>query len=185
MANKKVRIEVAPFKGAEGEIIAVNKGQATISGTINDRPFQSVFSVGEFTELDELDIPAFEVPMALQVSETYGYMGYELMTSRLQRGIYETPETFYLTPQQKHTTAKEDQKKLLVEAQRITSILSRMFIDDIRVAYELEDIPDKAFNKMWEIAWDRGHSSGYHDVLIAFDEMTEIIDGYKLVSTKI
>lgn len=48
-----------------------------------------------------------------------------------------------------------------------------LFKKDVLEAYGVEDHP-KA-QRTFEIAWSHGHSSGYHEVLDWFDELSELL----------
>jgi len=44
-----------------------------------------------------------------------------------------------------------------------------------KLAHEYEVVNNPKFEKLKNIAWDRGHSEGYYEVLNIFEELVELI----------
>lgn len=97
-------------------------------------------------------------------------MAYDTILEKINTGEYDhtLPFPHY------HTIASKEEKALMRRAYQDEGYrLNMQFKQDLFDAYEIADHPKR--EKLWSLAWDMGHSSGYTEVLTYFDELVELI----------
>jgi hypothetical protein len=95
---------------------------------------------------------------------------YEDVYDRLNKGYYANPLAY---PDASTYPDKETRMQALKEYREAGHLTDAKFRDDALEACDLKGHP-KA-DKAYSMAWDRGHSSGYHDVLINLKELSDLL----------
>jgi hypothetical protein len=70
-------------------------------------------------------------------------------------------------------TTKEDMREAKREYNIRMSALRSQFKADLEKEFQTENHP-KA-DSLFAMAWDRGHSAGYHEVYLEYEELVELI----------
>jgi hypothetical protein len=103
-------------------------------------------------------------------------MTYDDLWNAVQAGKYNTdlPYPAYLTLGQRQDPDKVAEHRAVRQAYlEDENRLERQFHDDLLEALGVADHP-KA-DKLYQIAWDQGHASGYTEVMNAANELVELL----------
>jgi hypothetical protein len=90
--------------------------------------------------------------------------GYDEMYKKIIQGEYIGREPFdsYRRDREQYLKYQNEQKKLFEN-----------FKSDLRKEFRLSK--NRKFDAVFQMAWDKGHSAGYHEVLLEFHELTNLI----------
>ena len=104
---------------------------------------------------------------------------------KIQNGYYEnkTPYTIDEFPVDDDMTVREarEQKEAWKQAKidqrafyrRAEADITRLFQSDLEEEFGVKDHPKAEL--LWQMAWDRGHSSGYESVYYEYSDLVDLI----------
>ena len=107
-------------------------------------------------------------------------MNYKEIYDNISDGKYESKLPFpQYRPNLKDRANHEQEDKLQRDNYRIDDRrLAGVFKDDLKTYIESEllvKITDRQFNTIYNLAWDKGHSSGYGEVLSEVSDLLTVV----------
>lgn len=96
--------------------------------------------------------------------------------SKLPEGIY------FIGATRTHTSemiTKEQYETMIQEYNEETRRVSQLFDDHLKECFRTAGATEKAVSEAYRIAWDKGHSSGYSEIVNESYDLVELIEAMK------